>query len=177
MRTKIFLILVLFFFSGNLLAQQEGNIKELSFLIGQWNVKEENEEKDWWEESVRTGRFILDSTYIELTSHATSSNGKRRTYKWYIHYNEKKDQFEMVSMFSNWHKVQFDVLTWESRERKIIIKSTIHPDSEEYHERYGEILFGDDFESYVWTGVNKYGDPKKPGVWEYTEKGRRISDK
>ena len=64
----------------------------------------------------------------------------------------------MVSIFSNWHKVQFDVLSWEDAKRKIVINSTNHPNSTEYHERYGEIIFNDKFTEYTWSGKNKYYD-------------------
>ena len=154
---------------------QENSIQDLDFLIGTWEVREDNAEKTWWEETTRTAQYTLDSTYIELTSHAVSSTGKERTYRWFIHYNSKGRQYEMVSMFGNWHKVQFDILEWDATARKLTIRSGQDPSGpDEYHERYGELIFEADFSAYTWNGENKYGDPADPGIWTYVEKGRRV---
>lgn len=177
MRNKLFIAMVLIisieFFSGKASAQESG-IMDLDFLVGEWKVREDNKEKEWWEETIRVGRYVLDSTYIELESTAVSSDGKERTYRWYIHFNSKAKQFEMVSMFGNWHKVQFDILNWEANNRKLTIRSSADPNSSEFHERFGEIVFDKDFNEYVWTGQNKYGDRENPRIWNYVEKGQRI---
>ncbi len=152
---------------------QTSRIHELSFLIGSWEVREENEAKTWWEETDRTVIYILDSTYIELNSIAISSSGKQRSYKWYIHYNSKSDQFEMVSIFSNWYKIQYDRLSWDADSRRLTILSGSDPGSDDYHERKGELQFNEDFSAYEWKGVNKSGNPDDPSIWEYTERGRK----
>lgn len=170
---KAFLIFTILFVAENIFAQ-EISIQNLDFLIGEWEVREDNKEKQWWEKSTRIGSYVLDSTYIELISVAVSSSGKERTYRWYIHYNSKIEQFEMVSMYSNWHKVQFDILLWDSKKRKLTIRNNVGTDSDEYHERYGEIIFDEKFNEYLWVGENKYGDPNNPTVWNYVEKGLRI---
>lgn len=152
---------------------QQKSIKDLGFLIGNWNVREDNKETNWYEESYREGRYILDSTYIELKT-TTFSPNKKRTYIWYVHLNSKTQLFEMVSIYSNWHKVQFDIIHWDFYNRKLTVKNGIDPSSREYYERFGEIIFDEDFNSYIWNGKNKYGNPKKPNVWNYIEKGTRI---
>lgn len=170
--TLIFLMLI----GNSSFAQEDPNsvtIQDLDFLIGTWEVREDNEEKTWWEESTRVGEYILDSTYIQLKASAISSSGKERTYLWLIHFNSKAQQFEMVSMFSNWPKVQFDILTWEPNARKLIIKSGGDPNSDDYHDRYGELVFDKDFNAYTWIGENKYGDRENPNVWKYKELGSR----
>lgn len=155
------------------LSAQEKSIKDLEFLIGKWQVREDNTEEGWWEETLRTGRYVMDSTYIELESEAVSSTGVERTYRWYIHYNFKAQQFEMTSMFSNWHKVLNDVLDWDPKNRKLTLRNGVDASSKEYHERFGEIVFDEDFNGYLWKGENKYGDPENPGIWKYVEKGVR----
>lgn len=167
------LIIVIVLNIQNLIAQ-DVSIQDLDFLIGTWQVREENTEKTWWEKSTRTARYIMDSTYIELVSSAVQSNGKKRNYRWYIHYNKKEERFEMVSMFSNWHKIQFDILKWDSKNRKLIIRNDIESHTTEYHERYGEIIFNENFSEYIWLGENKYGNKKEPSIWLYEEKGVRI---
>ncbi len=147
------------------------SVKDLDFLIGEWKVREDNKEKNWWEESSRIARYALDSTHIEIEATAISSSGKERSYLWYIHYNSKKKQFEMVSMFSNWHKTQFDILAWDATKRKLTIKNDVDPNSDEYHERFGEMIFDENFNTYTWIGENKYGDRNKPSIWNYVEKG------
>ncbi len=148
------------------------SIKDLEFLIGTWEVREDNDKKTWWEESARIGTYTLDSTYISLEAQAVSSGGKERTYQWLIHYNNKAQQFEMVSMFSNWHKIQLDILSWNPETRTLTI--TNKPNSEEFHERFGQLVFAEDFNSYIWKGENKYGDADNPSIWRYVEKGRKL---
>ena len=79
----------------------------------------------------------------------------------------------MISMFGNWHKVQFDLLEWNANERQLIVRNGQDFNSDEYHERYGVIQFDEGFDSYVWEGQNKYGDKSDPGIWKYTEIGNR----
>lgn len=154
---------------------QRMGIKDLEFLIGTWKVRETNKNKTWWEETTRVAKYVLDSTYIELTSHATSSNGKVRIYLWMLHYNSGDDRFEMVSMFGNWHKVQFDILIWDRDSRKLTLR---HGESiaEEFQDRFGEIIFNESFNQYIWTGENKHGDPANPSVWSYIETGIKLTD-
>lgn len=151
-------------------------IKDLGFLIGKWEVREDNEEQTWWEESIRVGTYVLDSTYIELKASATSKGDKQRTYLWLIHFNSKAQQFEMISMFSNWPKIQFDTLSWDADRRKLTIQNGGDPNSDDYHDRFGEILFDEDFNGYTWKGRNLYGDKDSPDKWVYIEKGKRIDD-
>ncbi len=153
---------------------QEQSIRDLDFLIGKWEVHEDNAEKTWWEKSTRIGSYTLDSTFIELDAQALSSTGKQRTYRWLIHYNRKLQRFEMVSMFSNWHKVQFDILEWQPEGRTLTIRHDPDNQSKEFHERLGQLVFDGDFRSYTWTGENKYGDPDDPSIWNYIETGKRL---
>lgn len=169
---KFFLLVLLIYSSEDLMAQDE-KIQELDFLIGTWETREDNLEQGWWETSTRKIKYTLKGNYIELQANSVDSNGKEREYTWYINYNKKTKQFEMVSMFSNWYKTQFDILVWDRKQRKLTIQNK--PNSEtEFHERFGEIIFNDNFNEYTWTGENKYGDPNKPNVWKYIEKGTRI---
>ncbi len=164
---------VFLLFTGKGLAQEK-SVKDLNFLIGEWKVREDIPEKNWWEESTRIVRYALDSTFIELDCRSISSGGKKRTYRWYIHYNRKKQQFEMVSMFSNWHKVQFDMLYWDAENRELTIRNAVDLNSTEYHERFGVMTFNENLNGYIWKGENKYGDAKNPGIWRYIEKGQKI---
>ena len=155
------------------ISAQEKGIKELDFLIGVWETREDNVEEGWWETSRREINYTLMENYIELKAKSVDSNGREREYSWFINYNKKTEQFQMVSMFSNWYKTQFDILEWDANSRKLTIRNK--PDSEaEYHERFGEIIFSKDFKEYTWKGENKYGDPNDPGVWRYMEKGVKV---
>ena len=80
----------------------------------------------------------------------------------------------MISMFGNWHKSQVDILEWEPEQRKLTIRNAPDPNPNVYHERFGEFIFEEDFNSYTWKGENKYGDPLNPGIWRYLEKGKRV---
>ncbi|MCB0489437.1 MAG: hypothetical protein KDC99_13235 [Cyclobacteriaceae bacterium] len=171
--TLLFMLMLMVLHTGDIFSQNI-NVRDLDFLIGKWEVREDNFEKNWWEKTTRIGKYVMDSSYIELESTAVSSDGKHRTYRWYIHYNSKDQRFEMLSMFGNWHKVQFDILSWDPDSRVLTMRSGSDPGVEEYHERFGEISFDDKFSQYEWKGENKYGDPKNPGIWKYVEKGKRV---
>jgi hypothetical protein len=167
----IVIILIQGLLSSKMYAQQS-TIKDLNFLIGAWEAKEHNKEKAWWEECTRTGTYILDSTYIQLESVAISSTGKKRIYRFLIHYNSVVRQFEMVSMYSNWPKIQNDILDWNKERRVLTIRNK--PEEGEYTERVGMMQFNEDLTSYKWTGINKSGDRTKPNIWEYEEIGKRL---
>lgn len=153
---------------------QERSIEELAFLIGKWETREESVENGWWETSVREITYSLKGNYIQLNANAIDSKGNQREYSWFINYNKKNQRFEMVSMFSNWYKTQFDILDWDSKQRKLTIRN--QPSIEgEFHERYGEIIFNEAYDEYVWKGENKYGDINNPSIWKYIEKGARIN--
>ncbi len=168
---RIHLVLFLLALPTGLLAQEKG-IKELDFLIGTWETREDNIETGWWEKSTRTAKYVLMENYIELEARTIDSNGRERITLWFLNYNKKSAQFEMASMFSNWYKTQVDILTWDKETRTLTIRND--PDCEKrYTERFGEIVFSEDFQSYEWKGENKYGDPKNPSSWKYIEKGIR----
>lgn len=151
---------------------QEKSIHDLDFLIGNWEVEERNIEKNWWEKSSRTASYILDSTYIRLETKAITSTGKQRTYQWFIHYNSEEGQFEMISIYSNWPKIEFDILFWNADGRTLIIKNKKDPSV--YHERYGQIVFDESFNFYEWKGENRYGDENDPSIWKYIENGKKL---
>ena len=165
-------VFITILFHSNLILAQEQGVKKLDFLIGTWETREENTETGWWETATRTINYTLEHNYIEVKSKSINSNGKEREYIWYINYNEKTKQFQMVSMFSNWYKTQLDILEWDSGKRTLTIRNK--PGAEnEFHERFGEITFSENFDEYTWYGENKYGDPNNPSVWKYIEKGFR----
>ena len=165
------IVLLMLWLPIGIIAQEKG-IKELDFLIGTWETREDNIETGWLETATRDISYALKDNYIELKATSMDSNGRAREYYWYINYNKKAQQFEMVSMFSNWHKTQFDILEWDPPKRKLTIRN--RPDREsEFSERFGELIFSEDFNTYTWKGENKYGDPNNPSVWKYIEKGVR----
>ncbi|MEM7087272.1 MAG: hypothetical protein AAF489_13875 [Bacteroidota bacterium] len=151
---------------------QEKGIKELDFLIGTWETREDNKETGWWETATREINYALKGNYIELKANSIDSNGREREYYWYINYNKKTEQFEMISMFSNWHETQSDILEWDPENRKLTIRNMPNRESR-FTERFGELIFNENFNEYTWTGENKYGDANNPSIWKYIEKGVR----
>jgi hypothetical protein len=167
----IVIFLMLGLLSSKMYAQP-ATIKDLYFLIGTWEAEEQNKEKNWSEKCTRVGTYVLDSTYIQLESVAVSSTGKKRGYRFLIHYNSAVHQFEMVSIYSNWPKMQHDILDWNTVKRALTIRSK--PEEGDYAERIGTMQFNEDFTTYKWAGINKSGDRMKPNIWEYQEIGKRI---
>ena len=114
----------------------------------------------------------MDSTYLQLESVAVNSSGKKRTYRFLIHYDSNTDQFEMVCIYSNWPKVRVETLTWDKQSRTLKIVGK--PNEDEYSERTGLIQFSPDFSGYTWKGANKSGEAANPRIFEYEEKGTRV---
>ena len=160
--------------AASIVIGQEKSIKDLDFLIGTWETREDIADKEWWETSTREIAYTLKGNFIEINARSIDSNGKEREYNWYINYNKKTDEFQMTSMFSNWHKVQQDILEWDPDTRTLTIRHKPGVD-DEYHERLGKLVFDESLTNYTWTGENKYGDPVDPGIWRYVETGRRVS--
>lgn len=152
---------------------QHPSIKDLEFLIGTWETEEHSKTGDWWEKSTRSGTYILDAQYIQLESSSISSTGKRRTYRFLIHYDNRSKRFEMISIYSNYPKYRTEILEWDNQGRKLQLRS--QPIDDEFSERTGTMQFNEDFSEYTWTGTNKSGDPKKPSVFEFIEQGKRTS--
>lgn len=169
-KTRI-IIIVLTFSSMLITAQKESqDIKSLDFLIGTWEVREENKEKQYWEETIRVASYTLDGNYIKIDHKAIDSKGRKRHILWFINYNKKTERYEMISMFGNWYKTQFDILTWNKKERKLTFKN--HPSCEgEYHNRVGEMVFNKNFNEYVWIGENRYKE--ESNIWKYHEVGKK----
>lgn len=153
---------------------QQPSVKDLHFLVGTWQTEEHHLASGWWEKSTRTGTYILDSTYLQLESVAVNSSGKKRTYRFLIHYDSDTDQFEMVCIYSNWPKVRTEILVWDQSNRTI--KLTGKPEADEYSERTGLMQFTSDFSAYTWKGANKSGKVDNPRVFEYEEKGKRVTN-
>ena len=66
---------------------QENRIKELDFLVGVWETREDNAENGWWETSTREINYALKDNYIEVKAKSIDSNDREREYYWYINYN------------------------------------------------------------------------------------------
>jgi len=152
---------------------QHSSIKDLEFLIGTWQTEEHNKAGDWWEKSTRIGTYILDDQYIQLESSSISSTGKKRTYRFLIHYDNKVKQFEMICIYSNYPKYRTELLELDKQGRRLLLRSK--PTDDEFSERTGTMEFNADFTEYTWTGANKSGDPTKPTVFEFIERGKRTS--
>lgn len=165
---KLFLLIGALPFCGH---AQQPSVKDLGFLIGTWETEEHHPATQWWEKSTRTATYVLDSTYIQWESVAINSSHKTRTYRFLIHYDSKSNQFEMVCLYSNWPKVQTDILQWNKAARQLTLKSK--PAVDVFSERSGTIQFSEDFREYVWSGINQSGDPQKPNIFVFEEKGNK----
>lgn len=133
MNLKTFFPIILFVTTASY--SNPPSVKDLHFLIGTWQVEEVNQGKNWWEKCTRTGTYVLDSTYIQLESVAVSSTGKKRTYRFMIHFDKTVNQFEMICMYGNWSKIQTDLLVWDREKRILTIRNK--PQEGEYVERIG----------------------------------------
>ena len=102
-------------------------IKDLDFLTGIWEI-EENHTNGWWEKGIRTGRYILNDTYLELETSVESSEGKKRSYRF---------------------------LTLDKYNSVLEIKGIISPG--DYSIRNGKISFSDK-DNYTWVGRNVSSD-------------------
>ena len=71
------------------------SIQHLDFLIGTWEVEETilpGRENAYQEKGTRTCTYYLDSSFIKCeASTVVKHTGKKRTYAYYINYDEKED--------------------------------------------------------------------------------------
>ena len=68
------------------------SIRDLDFLIGEWEVTETiypGQPKEYQETGTRTCSYYLDGTFIKCESETiVSTSGRKRTYAYYINYDK-----------------------------------------------------------------------------------------
>ncbi len=73
------------------------SINDLDFLIGNWEVEETilpGRDNEYQEKGIRTCEYYLDGSFIKCeASTVITHTGKKRTYAYYINYDEKEDCF------------------------------------------------------------------------------------
>ncbi len=73
------------------------SIKDLDFLIGTWEVEETilpGRDNEYQEKGTRTCEYYLDGSFIKCeASTVITHTGKKRTYAYYINYDQKEDCF------------------------------------------------------------------------------------
>ncbi|MEO9485858.1 MAG: hypothetical protein ABJG47_20540 [Ekhidna sp.] len=78
------------------------SIKDLDFLIGEWEVKETlypGTERTWTENGKRTCGYYLKDRFIKCESLTVDSrNQKERAYVYFFNYDEKQECFQVTSL-------------------------------------------------------------------------------
>lgn len=87
---------------------QAQSIDDLSFLIGEWELTETiypGQSKEYQEKGIRTCSYYLNHSFIKCESSTTiSTSGKKRTYAYYINYDEKEKCFRATNFANDFPK-------------------------------------------------------------------------
>ncbi len=77
------------------------SIKDLDFLIGEWDVTETiypGQPKEYQETGTRICSYYLDGSFIKCESETiVSTSGRKRTYAYYINYDKKEQCFRATN--------------------------------------------------------------------------------
>lgn len=102
---KAYILMLLLLGASGLSAQ---SIQDLSFLIGEWEVKETlfpGTDKSYTENGQRTCTYYLDNSFIRCESSTVSSKtGKQRSYTYLINYDQKEGCYWVTALSSDFPK-------------------------------------------------------------------------
>ena len=88
--------------SSALAQDNELPIKRLSWLVGEWDTRDEQVRGDYVETGPRNCDWGLNDRYIVCRGVGTNHQGKSRDYIWYFNYNHMEERFEMNSLYGDW---------------------------------------------------------------------------
>ncbi len=134
-------------------------IERLSWLIGNWETRDEQLAGDYVETGPRNCEWGLDGRYIVCSGVGTNHLGKSREYVWYFNYNHMEERFEMNSLYGDWPRKNLFVIDLSDDNHRFTAMSYFfteagleagNPQSVEY----------DGSGKYVWTIFNGEPDPE-----------------
>ena len=156
---------------------QEPTIKDLDGIIGSWEVEEvgfSGTNQEPAEQGTRTCSYILLDTYILCETRSRFlKTGKERAYQFLINYNGLDKRFELVSIYSNWGRKNFDAITIQSNPKRWDLRGTPRVENGIERRVWGVIEFMEP-NRYVWTvRINKSTDAPTEWPIMFREVARR----
>ena len=155
-----FVSTLLLMMCGNALAVDDDQpIERLSWLIGNWETRDEQVAGDYVETGPRNCDWGLDKRYIVCNGVGTNHLGKSREYVWYFNHNHMENRFEMNSLYGDWPRKNLFIIELDDDSLGFSAMSYFftedgleagNPQRVEY----------DGKSQYVWTILNGKPDPE-----------------
>ncbi len=160
---KRYIILVLLVSVYNVNAQ---SIKDLDFLIGEWEVNETlfpGTDKSYTENGTRVCGYYLDDSFIRCESSTLSSKtGKKRAYTYLINYDKKEECFWVTALSNDFPKHDKQQWFLDKKNEQII---AIIPRSVFNNQFFRATISFKDRNRLVWDGW--YSKFRGDREWKY----------
>ena len=138
---------------------EELPIKRLSWLIGNWEARDEQVNGSYSEVGPRNCSWGLNERYIVCTGMGTNDRGRSREYIWYFNYNHMEERFEMNSLYGDWpRKNLFIIEVSEDNHHLTMMSYFFTEDGLEPGNPQNVVYNGSD--QYVWSIFNGEPDPE-----------------
>ncbi|MEM9647926.1 MAG: hypothetical protein AAF969_05555 [Bacteroidota bacterium] len=151
---------------------QKPSVKDLDFLIGDWDISFEfynthHPEKGIWftEKGNQTCYYDLDLNgeprYIickgEVTCDSGRFEGRKRSFMEAIRYGPFVESFERIGIYSNWPGTALERLNYDPSSRNMTIAGEL--EVREGKERYEDIyVFDENFNTYTRKNIANFPD-------------------
>ena len=134
-------------------------IKRLSWLLGNWETRDEQVDGNYIETGLRNCEWGLNGRYIVCTGVGTNHVGRSREYIWYFNYNHMEERFEMNSLYGDWPRKNLFII--EISENNHHLKAISYFFTEDGLETGNpQVVEYDGSHQYVWTILNGDPDPE-----------------
>lgn len=138
---------------------EELPIKRLSWLVGEWETRDEQVGGDYVETGPRNCAWGLNGRYIVCRGEGTNHKGKSREYIWYFNYNHMEKRFEMNSLYGDWPRKNLFIIEVSKDNRHLTAMSYFFTaDGLTPGNRQTITYNGSD--QYVWTILNGKPHPE-----------------
>ena len=139
------------------------SIRDLDFLIGKWEVNETiypGTEKEYTESGVRTCEYYLDDSFIKCeASTVVNHSGKKRTYAYYINYDDKNECFWATNFANDFHLHGLHQWFLDEDNHQIIFITPKNVNGNQFFR--GSISYADE-SNLIWNGwSSRFRSPDK----------------
>jgi hypothetical protein len=143
-RNSLLLVLLFALQAGVAAASEPLMIRQLDWLIGDWNYEDKSVSGDYRETGVRRCAYTLNENYILCEMHGETNSHKKRAALMYFNYNHLDKRFEMTALFSDYprknlyaievfdkgHRLELKNNSWSNDGFTWMNSATIHYDGE-----------------------------------------------
>ena len=102
------------------------SIADLDFFIGEWEGRStlffpyDEEREPIREETSAVCKYILKETYIQCDTAWTRTDGRTRTFRLHLNYNEEEGGYQTLFIYDNWPGIANYALKYEAAADKYV---------------------------------------------------------